>query len=116
MTTAASPSLRAAMCPMSKTVSPAASKAARTLAALSGLTTTAMPTPQLKVRTISSGATPPAAASQRNTGGTGQVMPSRTTPRPAGMTRGRFSRKPPPVMCAKALIPPVSSAARQLFT
>ena len=81
MTTEGAPSARGAMRPISKTVSPAASKAARTSAALPAATTTAMPTPQLKVRSISAGAMPPVAASQRNIAGTGQVMPGSTTPK-----------------------------------
>jgi hypothetical protein len=75
-----------------------------------------MPMPQLKVRSISLGAMPPAAASQENTAGTGQEMPGSTTPRCFGSTRGRFSGKPPPVMWASAFTPPVARAARQDFT
>ena len=73
-----------------------------------------MPMPQLNVRSISVSTMPPVAASQRNTGSTGTRASSIRTLRPFGSTRGMFSVKPPPVMCASALTPPVSRiAARQ---
>ena len=78
---------------------------------MSGATTTTMPTPQLNVRSISGSAMPPVAASQRNSGVTGTRARSTRTPSPSGSTRGMFSVKPPPVMCASAFTPPVSRIA-----
>ena len=60
-------------------------------AAWAASATTIMPTPQLKVRSISRSATPPARASQLNTGRTGIAPRSIWTPRPSGSTRGIFS-------------------------
>ena len=62
-------------------------------AALSAAPTTIMPMPQLKVRSISASATPPVAASQPKTGGTGIASRSSRTPIPSGSTRGMLSGK-----------------------
>ena len=55
---------------------------------------------------LGSAATGPVAASQRNTGGSRQARRDRARRRGAsGSTRGMFSGKPPPVICASALTP-----------
>ena len=59
-------------------------------------------------------ATPPFAASQAKTPGTGIAERSISTPRFFGRTRGKLSRKPPPVICAKALTPSVSANTRRI--
>ncbi len=64
--------------------------------------------PQLNTRSISSAATPPARASQPNTGGSAQRAASSTATVSSGSTRGKFPGRPPPVMCAAAF----SSLAR----
>ena len=78
-----------------------------------------MPMPQLKVRSISAGATPPASASQREDrrhGDRGEV--DRGADSPSGSTRGILSGKPPPVMWASALmaVPVAFSAASSGLT
>ena len=73
-----------------------------------------MPMPQLNVRSISASAMPPAFASQLKTGGTGICARSSAMPRFFGKTRGRFSGKPPPVMCASALMFCVSLRSRRV--
>lgn len=70
-----------------------------------------MPTPQLKVRSISLAATPPVFASQEKTAGGLMAPRSISAARCFGSTRGIFSGKPPPVMWASALIAPVSRIA-----
>ncbi len=73
--------------PMANTVSPAASS--RAVAAAASSTTSAMPMPQLNTRSISSGATAPALASQSITGGRGQLRrPARPARRPAAPAAG----------------------------
>ena len=47
---------------------------------------------------------------RRNSGGTGHEPSSMPASTPGGSTRGRFSGRPPPVMWASALTPPVASA------
>jgi hypothetical protein len=54
--------------------------------------------------------------SQAKTGGNGQLAPSIAHIVSGGSTRGMFSSKPPPVICANAFTPPARIAARQLFT
>jgi hypothetical protein len=75
-------------------------------AARSAATQAIMPTPQLKVRSISARSMLPASRSQRNTGGGVQLRRSITALVPGGRERGRFSVMPPPVMCARAWTPP----------
>src|SRR6185436_18205528 len=67
----------------------------------SAATQTVMPIPQLKVRYISSCGILPARCSHSNTGGWLHVCALSRTSRPCGTTRGMFSVRPPPVMCAK---------------
>ena len=74
-------------------------------------TTRAMPMPQLNTRSISSGATCPACASQGNTGGIVQALPSSTAVTPAGSTRGRLPGRPPPVMWAAPFSRPARCSA-----
>ena len=112
------PASRAVIRPIRRTRSPAAARLSATASAVAGSTITAMPIPQLKVRSISRCSTPPAAASQAKTGGRGQGS-SIWAARPSGRTRGRFSVSPPPVIWAKAFTPPsppTPIAARQGFT
>ena len=80
-------------------------------ASLSGAATTTMPMPQLKVRAMSSAArrrpssasgTPAAASSSRR-----RCRPAD----PSGSTRGMFSIRPPPVICARA---PCTAAAPRI--
>ncbi len=78
-------------------------------------TTTHMPMPQLKTRSISA-ATPPVRASQAKTGGGAQAVASSTASVPAGSTRGRLPGSPPPVMCAAAFTRPARCAASSGFT
>ena len=52
-----------------------------------------MPMPQLKVRIISSGATPPVFASHEKTGGTSIASRSSSAEKSLGRTRGMFSGK-----------------------
>ena len=64
-----------------------------------------MPMPQLKVRAISSGSISPCACRNAISRGCGQASASTVACRPSGSTRGIFSSRPPPVMCASALDP-----------
>ena len=97
--------------PSRATVSPPPVKAAATASARSACATTIMPMPQLKVRSISRSATLPVCASHLNTGSTGTRARSISAPSPFGSTRGMFSVKPPPVMCASAFTALVSRIA-----
>ncbi len=88
-----------------------------TVSAEAAGTTSIMPAPQLKVRSMSSGAISASPASQRNTGGTGSLVRSMRAASVSGSTRGRFSVMPPPVMWAIALTAPVAcTAASSGFT
>src|SRR5487761_193437 len=97
--TPASPA-RLTMRPMWWTRSPAWVSTRATASAWAGAATATIPMPQLKVRAISARAMPAVCASQVKTGGSVQVAASSSAARPSGRTRGIFSTKPPPVMCA----------------
>jgi hypothetical protein len=85
--------------------------------AFSGETIRIKPTPQLKVRRISWSLMPPVSASHWKTWGMGQASQSNAAFSPSAMHRGGFSIRPPPVICASALIPSVAlRAARSGFT
>ena len=97
--------------PSRVTVSPSRRKISTTASAFSGAETTTMPTPQLKVRSISA---------LGNAAGRGEPAEQRRErhareidahAKPSGNTRGMFSVNPPPVMCASAFTPPVSRIA-----
>ena len=77
-----------------------------TASASEGATITTIPTPQLKVRSISAASTGPADASHENTGGTGRRPRSIAAEQLFGSTRGTFSVMPPPVMWASAFTAP----------
>ena len=62
----------------------------------------AMPMPQLKVRAISPGSILPCAWRKAISRGCGQASASIRAWRPSGRTRGIFSSRPPPVICASA--------------
>ena len=78
----------------------------RGASATSGATITAMPTPQLNVRAISSAAIRPPACRSEKMEGHCQRSASMIAWQVSGRTRGIFSRRPPPVMCARPLILP----------
>src|SRR5690606_3717580 len=63
-------SLRSVSLPTTAAVSPEAVRLSTSLSASSGATATSMPTPQLKVRSISRSLMPPTLLSQPKTGGT----------------------------------------------
>src|SRR5262245_6577690 len=90
---------------------PAAVKRAITSASALGATTATMPMPQLKVRNISAASSLPTCCSQPNTAGACQAPRSTWAAAPAGRMRGKFSLRPPPVMCASPLIARVSRMA-----
>src|ERR1700733_1679098 len=89
--------------PRRTTVSPFAEKISLAASAPSRSSNTTMPMPQLNVRSISLAPILPVAASHLNTGSTETRSSSNETQKPGGKTRGIFSVKPPPVMCASAL-------------
>mmetsp|Transcript_11843 Transcript_11843/g.35577 ORF Transcript_11843/g.35577 Transcript_11843/m.35577 type:complete len:253 (-) Transcript_11843:2417-3175(-) len=93
-----SPSLAGTSAPMVR----ASGSAARAAVAWAFSTTRTRPMPQLKVRSMSSSGSGPARPwSQRKSGGKGLTAgASRLAARLSGSTRGRFSRRPPPVMWA----------------
>src|SRR5215469_549046 len=89
--------------PRRTTLSPCLANESIAAPALLLSSTATMPIPQLKVRSISCSAISPVAASHLNTGKTGTRSSATRTPSPGGSTRGIFSTKPPPVICASAL-------------
>ena len=99
---------RASTAPRRKTVSPhRSSVVGERIGAAPASAITTMPTPQLKVRSISASASGPVSASQRKTGGTSiraEVDPGGEVAR-AGRA-GCCRSNPPPVMWASALMPP----------
>src|SRR5215217_250053 len=106
-------SVRAVSWPTMAAVSPEAVRLWTSFSASSGVTATSMPTPQLKVRSISRSLMPPTLESQPKTAGTVTAPRSISAARSSGRTRGILSMKPPPVMCASALMPrPARRAAR----
>src|SRR5690348_4537767 len=88
------------MWPIQWTRSPAWVRTRATASTCAGATTATMPMPQLNVRAISARAMPAVCVSQAKTGGSVQVAASISAARPSGSTRGMFSTKPPPVICA----------------
>ena len=62
-----------------------------------------MPMPQLNTRSISASATLPCSWSQAKSGGAVQLPRSMRARELSGRTRGTFSTRPPPVMCARPL-------------
>eukprot|EP00965_Chrysotila_dentata_P261419 6214246-Pleurochrysis_carterae.AAC.4 len=99
-------SVRASSLPMTCGSSPLSARMASTASLSSGATTSTMPMPQLKVRSISVAPEREPAASQSNTGSGFHDFASNVAPIPSGSTRGRFSSKPPPVMWASAFTLP----------
>jgi hypothetical protein len=87
------------MRPSRVTTSPSRASVSMTSSAWRSATTATMPTPQLKVRSISAWAIAPVRLSQPNTGGTSmaEVDLGRHA---SGSTRGMFSVRPPPVIWA----------------
>ena len=71
-----------------------------------------MPTPQLKVRSISAVDTFPFLCNQLNIGGIDQESSRTIARQPSGMTLGRFSGRPPPVMWAMAWTSTAVTSAR----
>ena len=71
-----------------------------------------IPMPQLKVRSISVAPAAQPLASQSKTGSGVHAEASIAASTALGSTRGRFSRRPPPVMCASAFTLCVRIAAR----
>ncbi len=103
----------AATSPMCVTSSPASSSSATTSLASSGGTARTMPMPQLKVRAISPGAMLPCRWRNAISPGCSHAPASITACAPSGSTRGIFSSKPPPVMCASASILPPRTTRQQ---
>eukprot|EP00967_Tisochrysis_lutea_P129162 scaffold221841_cov28-Tisochrysis_lutea.AAC.4 len=101
---------------MTAACSPWVPSRVRSSSASAAATTSTIPIPQLKVRNNSGVPAREPVASQPNTGAGVHVVASSVQRTPRGSTRGRFSGKPPPVMCASALTLPVRAAARQLLT
>ena len=75
-----------------------------------------MPMPLLKVRFISKSLMAAVACSQAKSSLCGQLPWRSSAAMPSGRTRGMFSNRPPPVMCARALIGCAASAASTGFT
>src|SRR6185312_4570327 len=109
--------VRSVSLPMTAAFSPWASRCSTSRSASSGAMAQIMPTPQLNVRSISVSPIPPTRASQPKTLGTDTALRSMCAAMLSGSTRGMLSMKPPPVICARALIPiPALRALRIGFT
>src|SRR5579871_155271 len=68
--------------------------------------------PRLKTRAISSQETIPRCWIRRNIGRISHLVASSRTANPSGITRGRLSSMPPPVICAMPVTSPASSSRR----
>lgn len=88
----------------------------KSVSAWAGSTTRTSPMPQLKVFNISVAPNPPVLANRANTGGKSHAPRSTVAPNPSGKNRGRFSVRPPPVICANPRTPPDRVAASAGYT